>query len=58
MNKLSSKFLSMEVAKAFIDAIVKYSSGITLNMEEIIIFCDQIIGYYPVDLKTFEQLQK
>lgn len=37
------------------DAVVKYSSGITLNMKEIIIFCDQIIGYYPVDLKTFEQ---
>lgn len=32
------------------DAVVKYSNNMTLNMKEIIIFCDQIVGYYPVDL--------
>lgn len=39
------------------DAVIKYSSGLTLNMKEIIIFCDQIIGFYPVDLKTLEEFK-
>lgn len=37
------------------DAVVKYSNNMTLNMKEIIIFCDQIVGYYPVDLSQFSE---
>jgi hypothetical protein len=37
------------------DAVVKYPTGITLNMDEIIIFSDQVCGYYPVDLDAFYQ---
>ncbi|MBY6973051.1 hypothetical protein [Clostridium botulinum] len=36
------------------DAVVKYSNNITLNMKEIIIFVDQIVGYYPVDLSSLD----
>ncbi len=36
------------------DATIKYPTGITLNMNEISIFCDQICGYYPIDLSIFE----
>ena len=39
------------------DAVIKYSNNIIINMSEIIVFCDQIVGYYPVDLsKLSEQL--
>lgn len=38
------------------DAIVKYANNITLNMKEIIIFCDHVVGFYPIDLKTFDSL--
>lgn len=37
------------------DAVVKYPTGITLNIDEIIIFSDQVCGYYPVDLDAFYQ---
>ena len=40
------------------DAYVKYSYGIVLNMDEVIIFCDQIIGFYPVDLDKFSSFHK
>lgn len=37
------------------NAVVKYpANNYTLNMAEIIIFADQVIGYYPIDLSVFE----
>lgn len=36
------------------DAVVKYSNNMTLSMQQIIIFVDQIVGYYPVDLSSFD----
>lgn len=36
------------------DATIKYSNNITLNMKEIIIFTDQIIGYYPINISDFD----
>ncbi|MBE6089829.1 MAG: hypothetical protein E7206_17700 [Clostridium beijerinckii] len=37
------------------NAVVKYpANNYTINMAEIIIFSDQVIGYYPIDLSTFE----
>ncbi|WP_455789282.1 hypothetical protein [Clostridium butyricum] len=40
------------------DAVVKYTANnCTLNMSEIIIFADQIIGFYPIDLKVFDNQQ-
>lgn len=39
------------------NAVVKYSNNMTINMNEIIIFCDDIVAYYPTDLsKLSEQL--
>lgn len=35
------------------NATVKYSNNTTINMKEIIIFCDDIVGYYPIDLSKF-----
>lgn len=36
------------------DATIKYPTGITLKMNEVFIFCDQVCGYYPIDLSVFE----
>lgn len=35
------------------NATVKYTNNMTINMKEIIIFCDDIVGYYPIDLSKF-----
>lgn len=37
------------------NAVVKYTNNMTISMKEIIIFCDDIVGYYPVDLSKFSE---
>lgn len=37
------------------DAVVKYSNNMTLNMKEMIVFCDQIVGYYLVNLAQISE---
>lgn len=36
------------------DATIKYPNGMNIKINEITIFCDQVCGYYPIDLAIFE----